>query len=167
MPVLPALKFPHPVLLSPAKPVIQVDDEIRLLVDNMIETMYANPRCIGVAANQVGYSVRVFVMDVARKVGPKKNHGLVALINPVIIYKEGEKVGREGCLSLPEYLGNVKRARRVIVRGLDRDGKELEIVAKELEARAIQHEVDHLDGMLFIHRISSISTDLFSREVKL
>jgi peptide deformylase len=164
MAILPALKYPHPVLRARSKPVSEINEEIRRIINDMTETMYASPNCVGIAAPQVGYPLRMFVMDVSRKMGPKKNHGLVALINPVIIYSEGEKLTREGCLSIPDFLGNVKRAQIVIVRGLSPEGKEIEILSKGLEAIAVQHEIDHLEGVLFIHRVSSLSTDLIRRK---
>ncbi|MGQ0793766.1 MAG: peptide deformylase [Deltaproteobacteria bacterium] len=164
MPNLTVIKYPHPALRAPSKPVGEITAEIRDLIDGMTETMYASPACVGVAAPQVGHSLRIFVMDVSRKIGAKKNHGLVRIINPVIVYSEGEKFSREGCLSLPDFLGNVKRAQIVIARGLTPEGREIEIAAKGLEAIAIQHEIDHLDGMLFIHRIGSLGTDLVRRK---
>ena len=164
MAVLPALKYPHPILRAKSKPVLNIDEEVRRIINDMTETMYASPNCVGVAAPQVGYPLRIFVMDVSRKIGPKKNHGLIALINPVLIYSEGEKITKEGCLSIPDFLGNVKRARGVIVKGLNPEGQEVEIISKGLEAIALQHEIDHLDGMLFIHRVSSLTTDLVRRK---
>lgn len=164
MAILPVLKYPHPILTSPSKPVAEVNQEIRRIVDDMIETMYASPGCVGLAAPQVGCGLRIFVMDVSRKIGLNKNRGLVTFINPVIVYSEGEKMIREGCLSIPDFLGNVTRARRTIVRGLSPEGEELEISSQGLEAIAVQHEVDHLNGMLFIHRVSSLATDLVRRK---
>lgn len=163
MAVLPALKYPHPTLRAQSSLVLGINEEIRRIINDMTETMYASPSCVGIAAPQVGYSLRMFVMDVSRKTGPKKNHGLVALINPILVYAEGEKITREGCLSIPDFLGNVKRARRVIVKGFNPEGREVEILSTGLEAIAMQHEVDHLEGMLFIHRVSSLSTDLVRR----
>ncbi|HEX3036416.1 MAG TPA: peptide deformylase [Thermodesulfobacteriota bacterium] len=164
MSVLPALKYPHQILRAKSMSVSEINEEIRQIIRDMTETMYASPGCVGIAAPQVGFRLRIFVMDVSRKVGSRKNHGLVTLINPEIIYREGEKITREGCLSIPGFLGNVKRARRVIVKGLNPDGKEVEILSRDLEAIAVQHEVDHLDGMLFIHRVSSLTTDLIRRK---
>ncbi|HEX9831019.1 MAG TPA: peptide deformylase [Thermodesulfobacteriota bacterium] len=163
MAVVSPLKYPHPTLRAKCKAVLEINEEIRRIINDMTETMYASRSCVGIAAPQVGYPVRIFVMDVSRKIGQKKNHGLLAIINPVVIYAEGEKITREGCLSIPDFLGNVKRARRTIVRGLDPNGRQVEILSTGLEAIAIQHEVDHLDGMLFIHRVSSLSTDLVRR----
>ncbi|MBI2487439.1 MAG: peptide deformylase [Deltaproteobacteria bacterium] len=164
MAVLPALKYPHPTLRAKCTAVLETNEEIRRIINDMTETMYASPSCVGIAAPQVGYPLRMFVMDVSRKIGQKKNHGLLALINPVLVYSEGEKITREGCLSIPDFLGNVKRARRVIVKGLNPEGWEVEILSTGLEAIAMQHELDHLDGVLFIHRVSSLGTDLVRRK---
>jgi len=162
---LPVLKYPHQILRTMSESVLKVDDGIRRIVNDMIETMYASPSCVGVAAPQIGYPLRIFVIDVSRKIGPKKNHGLLAMINPVLIYAEGEKITKEGCLSIPDFLGNVKRARNVIVRGLNPEGNEVEVLSQGLEAIAIQHEVDHLNGVLFIHRVSSLASDLVRRKI--
>ncbi len=164
MAVLPALKYPHPTLRVKSSPVLEITGEIRQIINDMIETMYASTNCVGIAAPQVGYPLRMFVMDVSRKIGPKKNHGLIALINPVLFYSEGEKITREGCLSIPDFLGNVKRSRTVIINGLNKEGQEVQILSVGLEAIAMQHELDHLDGMLFIHRVSSLGTDLVRRK---
>ena len=162
---LPVLKYPHQILRTMSESVLKVDDGIRRIVNDMIETMYALPSCVGVAEPQVGYPLRIFVIDVSRKIGPKKNHGLLAMINPVLIYAEGEKMTKEGCLSIPDFLGNVKRARNVIVKGLNPEGNEVEVLSQSLEAIAIQHEVDHLNGVLFIHRVSSLASDLVRRKI--
>jgi peptide deformylase len=163
MPALPVLKYPHQILRTKSQSIVTVNDEIRQIITDMIDTMYASPGCVGVAAPQVGHPLRIFVIDVSRKIGPKKNHGLLALVNPVVVYSEGEKITREGCLSIPDFLGNVKRARKLIVRGLSPEGKEIEILSQGLEAIAVQHEVDHLNGVLFIHRVSSLTGDLVRR----
>ncbi len=165
MVILPVLKYPHQILRTRSESISKVDHEVRRLINDMIETMYVSPGCVGVAAPQVGYPLRIFVVDVSRRIGPKKNHGLLALINPSVMYSEGEKVAKEGCLSIPDFLGNVKRARRIIVRGLNPEGNEVEILSQGLEAIAIQHEVDHLNGVLFIHRVSSLAADLVRRKI--
>jgi peptide deformylase len=164
MAILSTLKYPHPILRTRSEPVFEINHQIRQVISDMIETMYSSPACVGVAAPQVGYPLRIFVIDVSGKVGQKKNHGLLVLVNPIIVYYEGEKFAREGCLSIPDFLGNVKRSRRVIVRGLNQEGEEVEIPSQGLEAIAVQHEVDHLDGLLFIHRVSSLTTDLVRRK---
>lgn len=164
MAVLTVLKYPHPLLRTRCSPVESFDPALGKLVDDMVETMRHHEGCVGLAAPQIGSELRVFVMDVSRKLGPKKNHGLLALVNPVIEYREGEKVAREGCLSIPEFLGDVKRSRRIIVKARDHEGNELEIPAKGLESVAIQHELDHLDGILFIDRVTMLGRDLVRRK---
>ncbi|MCL6457313.1 MAG: peptide deformylase [Gorillibacterium sp.] len=136
------VKDPDPVLREIAKPVPRMTTNIQKLLDDMAETMYDAPG-VGLAAPQIGILKRVIVMDVGDE------HGLIHLVNPVIVYKEGEQLGVEGCLSIPGLLGDVRRAMKVRVKGLDREGNEIEIEGDELLARCIQHEVDHLNGILF------------------
>ncbi len=164
MTILPVLRYPNPILRVKSELVEKVNQEIQRIIGDMIDTMYASPGCVGVAAPQVGYPLRIFVIDVSTKAGPKKNHGLLVVINPVIVYVEGEKIIREGCLSIPDFLGNVKRARRTILRGINQEGEGVEILSQGLEAIAVQHEIDHLDGVLFIHRVNSVGTDLTRRK---
>lgn len=130
----------------------------------MLQTMYASPGCVGIAAPQVGYPLRIFAIDVSRKIGPKKNHGLLIFVNPAMVYAEGEKVTREGCLSIPDFLGNVKEGKENYYKGINQGGEDVEILSQGLEAIAVQHEIDHLDGVLFIHRVGSLGTDLFRRK---
>ena len=130
-----------PVLRQETKPVPSVTDDLRRLIDDMFETMYA-AKGIGLAAPQVGRLERVAVVDV--------NDNPFVIINPVIVHREGAIVGEEGCLSIPEVYGDVERAEHVIVRALDRQGKEIQVEGTELLARCLQHEIDHLHGKLFI-----------------
>ncbi|MBI2875483.1 MAG: peptide deformylase [Candidatus Tectomicrobia bacterium] len=166
--ILEILKYPHPVLKAKAEKVEALNEGVIRLIDDLVETLYASPG-VGLAAPQVGYPLRVIAVDVLRNgenSSRRKNsgHGLMVLLNPVILYQEGEKVVREGCLSLPEYTANVKRARRVVVSGLDRSGEPVEVAAKDFEAVALQHEIDHLEGILFIERVNCLKTDLFRRK---
>ncbi|MBI1986771.1 MAG: peptide deformylase [Nitrospinae bacterium] len=167
--ILEILKYPHPSLKAKAEKVRALDDEVIRLIDDMVETLYASPG-VGLAAPQVGHSLRVIAIDVSRNSGNSNRrakdpgHGLMILINPAILYQEGEKMVREGCLSLPEYTANVKRARRVVVNGLDRNWNPVELTSKDFEAVALQHEIDHLEGILFIERVGSLKTDLFRRK---
>ena len=163
MPVLKVLKYPNPILREKCLPVEVIDDKIKKLIEDMTETMYSFEGCVGIAAPQIGSTVRVCIVDVSPKLGHKQNNGLLALINPVIEYREGEKIAREGCLSIPEFLGDVKRSRRIIVKALNPVGDIVEIAAKGLESIAIQHEIDHLDGILFIDRVSTLGRDLVRR----
>lgn len=127
----------------------------------MIETMYLSPNTIGLAAPQVGYPLQLVILDVSRK---EKKHGLLVLINPVLLKGEGRKVVREGCLSLPDYTGNVGRFEHVIVSAQDRRGKNFEIKTDGIEAVCIQHEIDHIEGMMFLDRVESLKTDIFRRK---
>jgi len=149
MALLPILTQEAPVLRQKAKKVPRVDDSIRKLIDDMVETMLAAPG-VGLAAPQVGVGLRVIVVKV--------DANLYTLVNPEVVKASGEQVGLEGCLSIPGYVGEVKRALRVVVRGLNRHGKTVRIKAEELLARAFQHEIDHCDGILFIDRLTSLDT---------
>jgi len=148
--ILPILHFPDPRLRIRAQPVERVDDSIRTLVDDMLETMYEAPG-IGLAAPQVNVSKRVIVIDISDdKSSP------LCLINPEIIRRDGVEEMEEGCLSVPSIFEKVERARRVTVRFLDRDGKSVETAADELLAVCIQHEIDHLEGKLFVDYLSEL-----------
>lgn len=150
MAILDILRYPDPRLRNKALPVEQVDDGIRRLVDDMFETMYAAPG-IGLAAVQVNVAKRVVVIDVSEA----KNSPLV-LINPEILERRGEEEMEEGCLSVPGYYDTVRRAEWVKVRALDRDGKPFELETGGLLAVCIQHELDHLDGKLFVDYLSEL-----------
>ncbi|MED4604116.1 peptide deformylase [Paenibacillus validus] len=136
------VKDPDPVLREKSKPVPKITPNIHKLLDDMADTMY-DAEGVGLAAPQIGILKRVIVMDVGDE------HGLIELINPEIIEKDGEQFGPEGCLSIPGLRGDVRRAERVKVKGLNRNGEEIVIEGRELLARCIQHEVDHLDGILY------------------
>jgi peptide deformylase len=144
------LEYPDPALKEPAVPVANITGEIAALAQDMAETMYAAPG-IGLAAPQVGISQRIIVLDL---------HG-EKLVNPVIAEREGEIVWEEGCLSVPELTAPVKRARRVLVRAWTPDEREVAVEAEELLAVALQHEIDHLDGTLFLDRLSRLKRDLY------
>ncbi len=165
MAVQKILLYPHPVLKKMARPVAAIDDEIRQLADDLIDTMRAGPGSVGVAAPQIGASLRVCVVDVSNsKLGKENNHGLLVLINPEIVAREGAGIMREGCMSVPDYTGEVERATGITLRYLDGDGAMQEVEASGYEAVAIQHELDHLDGILFLDRIVSLKTGLFRRK---
>lgn len=156
-------RYPEKVLKEKATPVTDIDGDVQRLIDDMIETMYAAPG-IGLAAPQVGVSKRIIVIDVSVKETEKTP--LLVLINPEIIRTEGEIESEEGCLSIPGYITTVKRAERVLVSGLNRDGKEILIEGEGLLSRALQHEIDHLNGILLIDRISSIKREFFKKRYK-
>lgn len=165
MAVQKILLYPHPVLKKMARPVTAIDEEIRQLADDLIDSMRAGPGSVGVAAPQIGVSLRVCVVDVSNsKLGMENNHGLLVLVNPEIVARDGAAVMREGCMSVPDYTGEVERATGITLRYLDGDGVVREIVASGFEAVAIQHEMDHLDGILFLDRIVSLKTGLFRRK---
>jgi len=156
------LTFPADELKHPAHPVRNIDATIDQLVTDLVETMYAAPG-VGLAAPQVGLAERVIVLDVDHE-NPGKH--LVKLINPVIVAAEGSIVWEEGCLSVVDYTAEVTRAQRVLVKGWTPDEKEIEIEGENLLAVALQHEIDHLEGKLFIDRISRLKRDLYKRKVK-
>ena len=162
MAILEIRKYPDDVLKKKALPVEKVDKTLQRLIDNMIEPMYAAPG-IGLAAPQVGVSKRLLVIDISSK---EEKIPLVVLINPEITEADGLVDSEEGCLSLPDYTTVVKRADRVIVKGLDREGNPVEMECTELLARAIQHEIDHLDGVLLIDRISAIKREFFKKRFR-
>jgi peptide deformylase len=153
------LEYPDPALKEPAVPVANITGEIAALAQDMAETMYAAPG-IGLAAPQVGISQRIIVLDLH---GENEEPGkrLMKLVNPVIAEREGEIVWEEGCLSVPELTAPVKRARRVLVRAWTPDEREVAVEAEELLAVALQHEIDHLDGTLFLDRLSRLKRDLY------
>jgi peptide deformylase len=163
MAVLDICVYPDPVLRKKASPVDKIDQDLICLIDDMAETMYKAPG-IGLAANQVGRPVRVLVIDIDSRSGG--GGGLLALINPEIVSASGEIVFEEGCLSVPEFFSTVKRYEEVVVRGLDRDGNPVEIDAEGLLAIVLQHEIDHLEGRLFIDRLSPVARDVFKRKWK-
>lgn len=159
MAVLNIIKYPAEVLKKKTKPVSDFGPGLQKLIDDMIETMYAAPG-VGLAANQVGVSKQVTVIDVSSR---DETSSLLVLVNPEIIHKEGGNSSEEGCLSIPEYTTVVKRAEIVKVKGLDRNGAPIEIEAEGLLARALQHEIDHLNGFLLIDRIGRIKREFFKK----
>lgn len=156
------LTYPAAELKELSQPVANIDGRIDTLVTDMVETMYAAPG-VGLAAPQVGVQERIVVIDVDPE-NPGKQ--LVKLINPVIVEAEGSVVWEEGCLSVVDYTAEVTRAKRVLVRAWSVDQQEIELEADDLFAVALQHEIDHLDGKLFIDRISRLKRDLYRRKVK-
>ncbi len=149
MAVIPIRVLPDPVLRQKAKRVRAIDSSIKKLISDMIETMHAVPGRVGLAAPQVGVSRRVIV------IGIPEEEDLV-LINPEVVRKKGERIVSEGCLSVPGYFGEIKRAESVTAKGLDQSGKGIRIKADELLAQALEHEIDHLNGVLYIDRLESM-----------
>ena len=165
MPAQKILTFPHPILKKRAHRVERIDETIKGLIDDLIDTMRAGPGSVGVAAPQIGVSLAACVIDVSNsRHGKDNNHGLLVMINPEIVKREGAAVMREGCMSVPDYTGDVERATSITVSYLDEAGADRSIEASGFEAVAIQHELDHLDGILFLDRIVSLKTGLFRRK---
>ena len=156
------VKWPEPVLAKRGEEVTVFDDALKTLVDEMFESMYL-AQGIGLAAPQIALSKRITVIDVSFRKNPSDK---IALINPEIIHAEGKQVEEEGCLSLPEIREKVVRASKVKVKAQDVTGKWFEVEGEELLARALQHEIDHLDGVLFIDRISRLKRELVLRKIK-
>ena len=160
--IYPIVYYGDPVLEKPSEPVTEFNDELRKLVEDMFESMYA-AHGVGLAAPQIGISKRIAVIDITFKEDPNAK---LVLINPEIIHTEGKQTQNEGCLSLPEFREPVSRARRATVRALDVTGKFFEATGEELLARAFQHEIDHLNGRLYIAHISGLKRDLIKRKVR-
>ena len=162
MTILPIRVYPDPVLLTEAEEITDINGELQRLIDDMAATMYHAPG-LGLAANQVGDLRRVIVFDVAHRDGPQD---LQVMLNPRIVACEGEIIHNEGCLSVPEYSAEVRRYGKICVAGLDREGNPLTIEADGLLAVVLQHEIDHLNGKLFIDRISRLKRGIYLRKLK-
>jgi len=160
--IRPILRYGTDVLHLPARPVEHVTPDIERLVDDMIDTMYAAPG-VGLAAPQVGVPLRLFVADISLGRDPS---GLLVMINPSFVERDGMQLEEEGCLSVPEFTATVVRPSRVVLTGLDRHGVEYQREATGLLARAFQHEMDHLDGTLFIDRLRGIKRDIIQRKIR-
>jgi peptide deformylase len=158
-------KYPDPVLRKKTADVGAIDENLCRLIDDMVETMHAAPG-VGLAANQVGVPLQVAVIDIGAHEHEGKKHPLLVLINPEVLSMEGTVVAEEGCLSVPDFTENVKRAARIKVRAKDRMGRIFELEADGLMAKALQHEIDHLNGILFIDRLSPIKKSIFRRRLK-
>ena len=162
MTILHICTYPEEILRQRAEPITEIDEDVVKLVDHMTETMYSAPG-IGLAATQVGVAKQLLVADIAPR---RPESELIVLINPEIVAAEGEVIFEEGCLSVPDYQAEVKRHEKVTVRGLNLQGEEVEIEAEGLLAVVLQHEIDHLNGMLFIDRLSKLKRDLYKRKVR-
>ena len=162
MSIRPILRYGESLLHTPAAEVTEFDDTLQRLIDDMIETMYAAPG-VGLAVTQVGVPLRVFVIDLS--VG-KTTGQLIAMVNPTFVEREGAQLEEEGCLSAPGFNATVMRPKRVVVKGFNRDGAEQTMEGTELLARAFQHEMDHLDGVVFIDRLRGIKRDLIVRKIQ-
>ena len=162
MAIRPIVRYGDPVLHAPSAPVESIDEQIRGLLSDMVETMYAAPG-IGLAAPQVGVPLRVIVIDLS--VGEDKTQ-LIQLVNPEILERDGEQRHEEGCLSIPGFGGSPARPARVRVRGLDPKGQQRTYEATDLLARAFCHEIDHVEGLVFVDRLSPLKRDLMKRKLR-
>ena len=162
MAIRPILLYPDPILKAKSAQVSPTDPSLPAIIEDMLDTLKASPGA-ALAAPQIGHSVQVIVVDVSRKKGAV-GHGLVVLLNPQILSQDGPRIVREGCLSVPDYTGNVLRYEQTTVAGTTPDGTNVTLTASGFEALAFQHELDHLNGTLFLDRIRSLSTDLFRRK---
>lgn len=166
MPVQPIVFFPDRRLSQPCRTANRFDATLDALINDLIDTMEHSPG-VGLAAPQIGVSERVSVIDVRRTrrkgENPVPNHGRLILINPILLSGRGRQLPREGCLSVPDLLANVRRYEEVTVRLQERNGGERIIRASGFEALALQHEIDHLDGKLFLDRVTNVRTDVFRR----
>jgi peptide deformylase len=156
------LTYGTPILRRRTREVTSLNGDLQQLIDDMVETMYAAPG-VGLAANQVGSSHRLFVANPAEDHDPTK---LLVMINPELVESDGERIGEEGCLSVPEFREEVRRAGRVLLRGLDRHGTPIEVEGRDMLARIFQHEMDHLNGLFFVDRLSPAKRDILFRKLK-
>lgn len=157
--------YPDPVLRKKTGRVEKIDSSLDRLIEDMVETMHAAPG-VGLAANQVGVPLQLAVIDLSAREESEKRHPLLIIINPEILSLEGSVIDEEGCLSIPDYAEKVKRAARVKVRAQDRTGKVFELEAEGLLAKALQHEIDHLNGILFVDHLSPLKKNFFKRRFK-
>ncbi|MGH9606750.1 MAG: peptide deformylase [Terracidiphilus sp.] len=160
--ILKIVKYPEPVLQQPGEPVTEFNGELRKFVADLFETMYAS-QGIGLAAQQVGVAKRITIIDLSLGKDPAQK---LAFINPEVIFREGKQYEDEGCLSFPEIREKVARAAKVRIRAQDENGKWFEMDGEELLSRALQHEIDHLDGVLFIFRMSALKRNLTLRKIR-
>lgn len=165
MAIRPIRIYPDPVLRHKTARVEKIDSSLAPLIEDMVETMHAAPG-VGLAANQVGVPLQLAVIDLSSRENEGQRHPLLVIINPEIISMEGSITEEEGCLSIPDYGEKVKRAAKVKVRAQDRTGKSFEIEAEGLLAKALQHEIDHLNGLLYVDRLSPLKKSIFKRRFK-
>jgi peptide deformylase len=166
VPVRPIVRYPDPLLKRSAEAVGESADERGRLARDLVDTMRASPATVGLAAPQIGETVRAFALDVSGHPRGSMSHGLVVLFDPEVLEVEGAEVSREGCLSVPALTADVRRATRIALQGLDQEGESRTYEMEGFEARAAQHELDHLDGILILDRVDSPSA-LFPRKVYL
>lgn len=165
MAVREVLRYPHPSLKREARPLGEDEAELAARVAaDLLDTMRSFGHCVGLAAPQLDELVRVIVVDVTDHPKATTQAGLLLLVNPVVVESEGAEVAREGCLSIPHLTANVRRATRIRLEARTPDGEPVSIVSEGFEARCLLHEIDHLDGLLFLDRVDSLATDVFRRK---
>ena len=164
MAVRPVLRLPEPVLMRPAAVVHDFDANARQVAVDLVDTMRASPACVGLAAPQIGVGLRVFAIDVTGHKKARSCHGELVLFNPEVLLAHGPVTGREGCMSVPDLTGDVTRSTELVVRGLSPAGEEVVLQVDAFEARAVLHEIDHLDGLTFLDRVESHDA-VFRRKV--
>ncbi|HVM32381.1 MAG TPA: peptide deformylase [bacterium] len=162
MAVRPVLLYPHPFLKEKAPAAPWDEHRVPAVFEDLRDTLMASPGCVGLAATQIHHAVRALVVDVSASPRAGENHGLLQLFNPVVVEASQWKISREGCLSFPDLLANVKRAQKIRVQALNEKKEAVDFVSLGFEAVALQHEIDHLDGLLFLDRVRS-SKDLLER----
>jgi peptide deformylase len=159
------LRYPHPALKQTALPLeVESRDEIARVASDLVDTMRDHPGCVGLAAPQLGELVRMVVVDVTGDRRATVSNGLLVLVNPNVVSATGSEVAREGCLSIPDFTANVRRATRIVVEAATPAERSRRIESEGFEARCLLHELDHLDGMLFLDRVDSLKTDVFRRK---
>ncbi len=165
MAVKAVVNYPARVLKGLTGPVGEIGPRERALAQDLVDSMYDAPGCVGLAAPQIGVPSRAFALDVSvMRKPPEGNHGLVVLFDPEVLFTQGSEMGREGCMSVPDFTCDVRRATQVVLRGRTPEGDLRVIEAEGFEARAFQHELDHLDGRLILDRVASARTDVFRRK---
>ncbi|WP_413854019.1 peptide deformylase [Candidatus Ruminimicrobium bovinum] len=163
MAILNIVTIPNPILKQVSLPVEKIDSDVKKLISDMRETMLSSNHCVGIAAVQVGVLARIVLVDVSLNPKPHHNSGLLVMINPKITYTSGKLKSREGCLSVPDFTGNVVRKNKIEVEYTDINGNKQLFKTHGFESITIQHEIDHLDGFLFLDKVSSLKTDVFKR----
>ena len=164
MAIKEVLVYPNPLLKEISEEVEALTDEVKQTITDLLDTMEASPHSVGIAAPQIGKLFRIIAIDASRNKKCENHHGKMIMINPEILKWEGLIQFREGCMSVPDYTGNVNRARKILVQYQDENLSQKALEAEEFESVLIQHEMDHLDGVLFIDRVVSKRTDLFRRK---
>ena len=165
MPARKVLRYPHPSLKRQTVPVDPASrDQLIRVGRDLVETMKAHDGCVGIAAPQIDELVRMLVVDVSEHPRAAASNGLLVLANPRVVAASGSEVAREGCLSIPDFTANVRRATEVVIEAISPEAEELRIASEGFEARCLLHELDHLDGILFLDRVDSLKTDVFRRK---